>query len=113
MKPIKFIFSGLWVDDLPQAVSYLTEKGIKFTPGGIRKGAGRLSVLILRTCLLFYLFDTLYFMYFSYIYIYILYKAGYDVTFIHPKSAVGVLVELVQYPNQNKITDIDSVDGMS
>ena len=24
--------------------------------------------------------------------------AGYDVTFVHPKSAVGVLVELVQAP---------------
>ena len=31
---------GLWIDDLPKAVAYLTEKGVKFTPGGIRKGAG-------------------------------------------------------------------------
>lgn len=54
---------GLWVDDLPNAVSYLTEKGIQFA-GGIRKGA-----------------------------------SGYDVAFIHPKSAVGVLVELVQAPS--------------
>ena len=54
---------GLWVDSLPLAVKILTEKGIKFTPGGIRKGAG-----------------------------------GHDVAFIHPKSAVGVLVELVQAP---------------
>jgi len=54
---------GLWVDNLSIAYSYLENKGIKFTPGGIRKGA-----------------------------------SGYDVAFIHPKSAVGVLVELVQAP---------------
>lgn len=54
---------GLWVDNIEQAVSELTAKGIRFAPGGIRKGAG-----------------------------------GHDVTFIHPKSAVGVLVELVQAP---------------
>lgn len=61
---------GLWIDDLPKAVDWLTEKGVRFTPGGIRKGA-----------------------------------AGYDVCFIHPKgndefplSSQGVLVELVQAP---------------
>jgi lactoylglutathione lyase len=54
---------GLWVDDLKSCVNELEGKGIKFTPGGIRKGA-----------------------------------SGFDVTFIHPKSAVGVLVELVQAP---------------
>ena len=30
---------GLWVDDLPAAVKWLTEQGVRFTPGGIRKGA--------------------------------------------------------------------------
>ena len=30
---------GLWVDDLPAAVEWLTERGIEFTPRGIRKGA--------------------------------------------------------------------------
>ena len=30
---------GLWVDDLPKAVEWLTTKGMRFTPGGIRKGA--------------------------------------------------------------------------
>lgn len=30
---------GLWVDDLPVAVEWLTAKGMRFTPGGIRKGA--------------------------------------------------------------------------
>jgi lactoylglutathione lyase len=54
---------GLWVDDLEQAVAWLTAQGVQFTPGGIRKGA-----------------------------------AGYDVCFIHPRSAEGVLIELVQAP---------------
>ncbi|MBV1921298.1 MAG: VOC family protein [Pseudomonadales bacterium] len=61
---------GLWVDDLPVAVEWLTERGVRFAPGGIRKGA-----------------------------------AGYDVTFVHPKSSEqfpvageGVLIELVQAP---------------
>lgn len=61
---------GLWIDDLARAVEWLTEQGVRFTPGGIRKGA-----------------------------------AGYDVCFIHPKgneqfplSSEGVLVELVQAP---------------
>lgn len=30
---------GLWVDDLAQAVAWLEEQGVRFTPGGIRKGA--------------------------------------------------------------------------
>ena len=62
---------GLWIDNLNAAVNWLTEQGVRFTPGGIRKGA-----------------------------------AGYDVCFIHPKGneafpmgAEGVLVELVQAPN--------------
>ena len=54
---------GLWIDNLEACVEELEEKGIKFTPGGIRKGA-----------------------------------SGHKVCFIHPKSAVGVLVELVQAP---------------
>ena len=61
---------GLWIDDLARAVEWLTEQGVRFTPGGIRKGA-----------------------------------AGYDVCFVHPKgneqfplSSEGVLVELVQAP---------------
>jgi len=54
---------GLWVDDLPAAVEWLEAQGLRFTPGGIRQGAG-----------------------------------GHDVCFIHPKSAEGVLIELVQAP---------------
>jgi len=63
---------GLWIDDLPKAVAWLEAQGVRFTPGGIRKGA-----------------------------------AGHDVCFIHPKGndefpigSEGVLVELVQAPNE-------------
>jgi lactoylglutathione lyase len=63
---------GLWIDDLSVAVDWLTEQGVRFTPGGIRKGA-----------------------------------SGFDVCFIHPKGndaspigAGGVLVELVQAPQE-------------
>lgn len=63
---------GLWVDNLAEAVSWLSTQGVRFTPGGIRAGA-----------------------------------AGYDVTFIHPKgneefplSGEGVLIELVQAPDE-------------
>lgn len=31
---------GLWIDDLPAAVDWLRSGGVRFTPGGIRKGAG-------------------------------------------------------------------------
>jgi len=30
---------GLWIDDLAAAVAWLEGKGVRFTPGGIRKGA--------------------------------------------------------------------------
>ena len=30
---------GLWVDDLPAAVQWMTARGVRFAPGGIRKGA--------------------------------------------------------------------------
>ena len=62
---------GLWIDDLPAAVDWLSSQGMRFTPGGIRKGA-----------------------------------SGYDVCFLHPKgneesprSGEGVLIELVQAPD--------------
>ena len=35
---------GLWVDDLSAAVGWLTEQGMRFTPGGIRKGASGFDV---------------------------------------------------------------------
>ncbi|MEI7013132.1 VOC family protein [Leptospira licerasiae] len=31
---------GLWVDDIHKAVEWLSAQGVRFTPGGIRKGAG-------------------------------------------------------------------------
>lgn len=31
---------GLWVDDLHKCVEELTAQDVRFTPGGIRKGAG-------------------------------------------------------------------------
>jgi len=30
---------GLWVDDLPKAVAWMAANGVRFAPGGIRKGA--------------------------------------------------------------------------
>jgi len=30
---------GLWIDDLPRAVEWLAANGVRFAPGGIRKGA--------------------------------------------------------------------------
>jgi lactoylglutathione lyase len=30
---------GLWVDDLPGAVEWMTARGVRFAPGGIRRGA--------------------------------------------------------------------------
>ena len=35
---------GLWVDDLAAAVPWLEEQGVRFTPGGIRKGAAGYDV---------------------------------------------------------------------
>jgi lactoylglutathione lyase len=35
---------GLWIDDLPKAVEWLTEQGMRFTPGGIRKGAAGFDI---------------------------------------------------------------------
>ncbi len=30
---------GLWIDDLPAAVEWMTARGVRFAPGGIRRGA--------------------------------------------------------------------------
>ncbi|MCK6556832.1 VOC family protein [Candidatus Binatia bacterium] len=35
---------GLWIDDLPAAVAWLTQQGVRFAPGGIRKGAAGFDV---------------------------------------------------------------------
>ena len=61
---------GLWIDDLPSAVSWLEEQGVRFTPGGIRKGASGFDVCFIH-------------------------PKGNDAA---PIGAEGVLVELVQAP---------------
>ena len=61
---------GLWVDDLPVAVEWLTDRGLRFTPGGIRLGAAGYDVCFVHP------------------------KANSE----FPQSAEGVLVELVQAP---------------
>lgn len=35
---------GLWVDDLPRAVEWLSANGMRFAPGGIRKGAAGFDI---------------------------------------------------------------------
>ena len=61
---------GLWVDDLRAAVHWLTEQGMRFTPGGIRKGAAGFDVCFIHP------------------------KGSPD----SPASGEGVLIELVQAP---------------
>ena len=38
---------GFWVDDLERAVTWLEEQGVRFTPGGIRKGAAGHDVVFI------------------------------------------------------------------
>lgn len=61
---------GLWVDDLAAAVKWLTEQGVRFTPGGIRPGAAGHDVCFIHP------------------------KGNDDA----PIGGVGVLIELVQAP---------------
>lgn len=61
---------GLWVDDLPACVAWLESQGMRFTPGGIRKGAAGHDVCFLH-------------------------PRGDEA---HPRSGEGVLIELVQAP---------------
>jgi lactoylglutathione lyase len=61
---------GLWVDDLAAAVEWLTAQGVRFTPGGIRKGAAGHDVCFIHP------------------------KGNDDA----PRSGEGVLIELVQAP---------------
>ena len=35
---------GLWVDDLSKAVEWMTANGVRFAPGGIRKGAAGFDI---------------------------------------------------------------------
>ncbi len=61
---------GLWVDDLRSAVKWLEARGVRFTPGGIRKGAAGHDVCFIHP------------------------KGNAD----SPLSGEGVLIELVQAP---------------
>ncbi|MBX5481849.1 MAG: VOC family protein [Myxococcaceae bacterium] len=61
---------GLWVDDLRAAVSWLEQQGMRFAPGGIRKGAAGHDVAFIHP------------------------KASER----FPLSGEGVLIELVQAP---------------
>jgi lactoylglutathione lyase len=38
---------GLWINDLPRAVEWLTANGVRFAPGGIRKGAAGYDICFL------------------------------------------------------------------
>jgi lactoylglutathione lyase len=38
---------GLWIDNLPLAVEWLTAKGVRFAQGGIRKGAAGYDITFL------------------------------------------------------------------
>lgn len=61
---------GLWIDDLAAAYKWLIEQGVRFTPGGVRKGAAGYDVCFIH-------------------------PKGNDE---FPLSSQGVLVELVQAP---------------
>ncbi len=61
---------GLWIDDLPKAVAWLTEQGVRFAPGGIRKGAAGFDICFMHP------------------------KSSDE----FPVSGEGVLIELVQAP---------------
>jgi lactoylglutathione lyase len=61
---------GLWIDDLPKAVEWLTAMGVRFTAGGIRKGASGFDVCFIHP------------------------KGNED----FPLCSEGVLLELVQAP---------------
>ncbi|KON81885.1 VOC family protein [Azoarcus sp. PA01] len=61
---------GLWVDDLPVAVEWLSAQGVRFAPGGIRRGAAGFDITFLHP------------------------KGNHE----FPIGGEGVLVELVQAP---------------
>ena len=61
---------GLWIDDLPAAVRWLEARGVRFTPGGIRRGASGFDICFIHP------------------------KGSEDA----PIGGEGVLIELVQAP---------------
>lgn len=63
---------GLWIDDLPKAVEWLSANGVRFAPGGIRKGAAGFDICFLHP------------------------KGNEE----FPIGGEGVLIELVQAPRE-------------
>jgi len=63
---------GLWIDDLPAAVDWLAAQGMRFAPGGIRKGASGYDICFVH-------------------------PKGNDE---FPMCGEGVLIELVQAPQE-------------
>ena len=63
---------GLWIDNLPLAVQWLTQQGVRMAPGGIRKGAAGYDICFLH-------------------------PKGNE---FFPISGEGVLIELVQAPEE-------------
>jgi len=61
---------GLWIDDLKTAVAWLQSRGVRFAPGGIRKGASGFDICFVHP------------------------KANEE----FPIGGEGVLIELVQAP---------------
>jgi lactoylglutathione lyase len=61
---------GLWIDDLPRAVEWLGGQGVRFAPGGIRRGAAGFDICFIH-------------------------PKGSDES---PVGGEGVLIELVQAP---------------
>lgn len=61
---------GLWVDDLPKAMEWLTAQGVRFAPGGIRRGGAGYDICFIHP------------------------KANEQ----FPIAGEGVLIELVQAP---------------
>ena len=61
---------GLWVDDLVQAVAWLSAQGVRFAPGGIRRGGAGFDICFVHP------------------------KGNED----YPVGGEGVLIEMVQAP---------------
>lgn len=71
---------GLWVDDLAGAVAWLGEQGVRFTPGGIRRGAAGHDVCFIH-------------------------PKGNESA---PQGGCGVLIELIQHPSPPPVSDGDA-----
>jgi len=63
---------GLWIDDLAAAVEWLARNGVRFTPGGIRRGASGFDICFIH-------------------------PKGNETA---PIGGAGVLIELVQAPRE-------------